>query len=86
MHCLLKWINTESSKQQCPMDRRPWGEFSLSAPLVRSQEIRSMYWMPARVTGVIPEDIDHLSWFYPTVTAEAFAAPVALPDPQAMVT
>ncbi|SGY19066.1 BQ5605_C014g07551 [Microbotryum silenes-dioicae] len=24
MHCLLKWINTESSKQQCPMDRRPW--------------------------------------------------------------
>ncbi|KAM0748000.1 RING/U-box [Meredithblackwellia eburnea MCA 4105] len=25
MHCLLQWINTESSKQQCPMDRRPWG-------------------------------------------------------------
>ncbi|KAK4687598.1 anaphase-promoting complex subunit 11, partial [Tremellales sp. Uapishka_1] len=24
MHCLLKWIDTESSKQQCPMDRRPW--------------------------------------------------------------
>lgn len=24
MHCLLKWISTESSKQQCPMDRRPW--------------------------------------------------------------
>ncbi|WVF66634.1 hypothetical protein IAT40_001374 [Kwoniella sp. CBS 6097] len=24
MHCLLKWIETESSKQQCPMDRRPW--------------------------------------------------------------
>ncbi|RYF44762.1 MAG: hypothetical protein EOO38_17255 [Cytophagaceae bacterium] len=26
MHCLLKWIDTESSKGQCPMDRRPWGE------------------------------------------------------------
>jgi anaphase-promoting complex subunit 11 len=25
MHCLLKWIDTESSKGQCPMDRRPWG-------------------------------------------------------------
>jgi len=24
MHCLLKWLNTASSKQQCPMDRRPW--------------------------------------------------------------
>lgn len=26
MHCLLKWIGTAASKQQCPMDRRPWGE------------------------------------------------------------
>ncbi|KZT58798.1 RING/U-box [Calocera cornea HHB12733] len=25
MHCLLKWLNTASSKQQCPMDRRTWG-------------------------------------------------------------
>ena len=25
MHCLLQWIGTASSKQQCPMDRRPWG-------------------------------------------------------------
>ncbi|GAA6033905.1 hypothetical protein JCM8097_000396 [Rhodosporidiobolus ruineniae] len=24
MHCLLKWLATESSKQQCPMDRRAW--------------------------------------------------------------
>ncbi|KAL7414952.1 anaphase-promoting complex subunit 11 RING-H2 finger-domain-containing protein [Mrakia frigida] len=24
MHCLLKWIDTESSKGQCPMDRREW--------------------------------------------------------------
>ncbi|WAQ93089.1 hypothetical protein PtA15_18A146 [Puccinia triticina] len=24
MHCLLKWIGQESSKQSCPMDRRPW--------------------------------------------------------------
>ncbi|KAL1922037.1 uncharacterized protein VTP21DRAFT_10679 [Calcarisporiella thermophila] len=24
MHCLLKWISTESSRQLCPMDRRPW--------------------------------------------------------------
>ncbi|KAH9821144.1 anaphase-promoting complex subunit 11 [Melampsora americana] len=28
MHCLLKWISEESSKQACPMDRRPWGTFS----------------------------------------------------------
>lgn len=26
MHCLLKWIGTAASKQQCPMDRRAWGE------------------------------------------------------------
>jgi len=25
MHCLLKWIGTESSKGQCPLDRREWG-------------------------------------------------------------
>ncbi|KAF9552697.1 RING finger domain-containing protein [Agrocybe pediades] len=24
MHCLLKWIGTAASKQQCPMDRKPW--------------------------------------------------------------
>ncbi|GAA5862415.1 hypothetical protein JCM8547_007633 [Rhodosporidiobolus lusitaniae] len=24
MHCLMKWLATESSKQQCPMDRRAW--------------------------------------------------------------
>jgi len=30
MHCLLKWIGTPSSKQQCPMDRRTWGTFPLS--------------------------------------------------------
>ncbi|KAI0252698.1 anaphase-promoting complex subunit Apc11 [Lactifluus subvellereus] len=24
MHCLLKWIGTATSKQQCPMDRRVW--------------------------------------------------------------
>ncbi|KAF8845536.1 hypothetical protein PAXINDRAFT_123045 [Paxillus involutus ATCC 200175] len=24
MHCLLKWLGTAASKQQCPMDRRPW--------------------------------------------------------------
>ena len=29
MHCLLKWISQESSKQACPMDRQPWGEFKL---------------------------------------------------------
>lgn len=28
MHCLLQWIATSSSKQQCPMDRRPWGVYS----------------------------------------------------------
>lgn len=25
MHCLLKWIGTEQSKNCCPMDRRTWG-------------------------------------------------------------
>ena len=29
MHCLLKWIGTPASKQQCPMDRRTWGTFPL---------------------------------------------------------
>ncbi|KAI8833989.1 anaphase-promoting complex subunit Apc11, partial [Chytriomyces cf. hyalinus JEL632] len=24
MHCLLKWISTEQSKNLCPMDRLPW--------------------------------------------------------------
>ena len=33
MHCLLKWINTESSKQQCPMDRQPWGQSLAISPL-----------------------------------------------------
>lgn len=28
MHCLLKWIETDSSKQQCPLDRRPWGKLT----------------------------------------------------------
>ena len=30
MHCLLKWIGTPASKQQCPMDRRTWGGFLIS--------------------------------------------------------
>jgi anaphase-promoting complex subunit 11 len=30
MHCLLKWVATAASKQQCPMDRRVWGAISLS--------------------------------------------------------
>ena len=34
MHCLLKWLGTAASKQQCPMDRRPWGAFS---PLLHVQ-------------------------------------------------
>lgn len=25
MHCLLKWLDTEQSKEQCPLDRRKWG-------------------------------------------------------------
>ncbi|KAI6018635.1 hypothetical protein PISMIDRAFT_67070, partial [Pisolithus microcarpus 441] len=25
MHCLLKWLGTPTSKQQSPMDHRPWG-------------------------------------------------------------
>ncbi|KAL8291484.1 hypothetical protein RQP46_002462 [Phenoliferia psychrophenolica] len=33
MHCLLKWLATDSSKQQCPMDRRAWVTAG-SAPVV----------------------------------------------------
>ena len=29
MHCLLKWLGTTASKQQCPMDRRTWGKRSI---------------------------------------------------------
>ena len=29
MHCILKWVNTPSSQQQCPLDRRPWGKSAL---------------------------------------------------------
>ena len=25
MHCLLRWLQTEGSRGQCPMDRRTWG-------------------------------------------------------------
>ncbi|KAH8090778.1 anaphase-promoting complex subunit 11 RING-H2 finger-domain-containing protein [Filobasidium floriforme] len=35
MHCLLKWLNTASSKEQCPLDRRPWGESCLHSGLDR---------------------------------------------------
>jgi anaphase-promoting complex subunit 11 len=35
MHCLLKWIGTASSKQQCPMDRRPWGACGAACARVR---------------------------------------------------
>ncbi|KAH8925900.1 RING/U-box [Atractiella rhizophila] len=28
MHCLLKWLNSPNSKNQCPMDRRPWSTSS----------------------------------------------------------
>ena len=31
MHCLLKWIGTAASKQQCPMDRRQWGALHSTA-------------------------------------------------------
>lgn len=27
MHCIIRWLGTLASKQQCPMDRRPWGMF-----------------------------------------------------------
>ena len=30
LHCLLKWLETDSSKQQCPMDRLPWQTRCLS--------------------------------------------------------
>ncbi|GAO49305.1 anaphase-promoting complex subunit Apc11 [Saitoella complicata NRRL Y-17804] len=24
LHCILRWINSENSKGQCPLDRQPW--------------------------------------------------------------
>ncbi|KAI5992448.1 hypothetical protein EDD15DRAFT_2270635 [Pisolithus albus] len=30
MRCLVKWLGTPTSKQQCPMDRRPWSTSSTS--------------------------------------------------------
>ncbi|BEI82599.1 hypothetical protein CcaverHIS002_0304670 [Cutaneotrichosporon cavernicola] len=24
MHCLLKWLDTDQSREQCPLDRRTW--------------------------------------------------------------
>ena len=39
MHCLLKWIGTPASKQQCPMDRRTWGMFLLLRQMPLSTEI-----------------------------------------------
>src|SRR5262245_61112927 len=33
MHCLLKWIGTAASKQQCPMDRRTWGMSNFLYPV-----------------------------------------------------
>ncbi|KAJ3153762.1 hypothetical protein HDU86_005095 [Geranomyces michiganensis] len=24
MHCIERWISKEQSREQCPMDRRPW--------------------------------------------------------------
>mmetsp|Transcript_28193 Transcript_28193/g.49658 ORF Transcript_28193/g.49658 Transcript_28193/m.49658 type:complete len:99 (-) Transcript_28193:25-321(-) len=24
MHCIIKWINTQNSKHQCPLCRQPW--------------------------------------------------------------
>jgi len=30
LHCLLKWLGTAASKQQCPMDRRTWGRLPKS--------------------------------------------------------
>ena len=32
MHCLIKWLHTPASKQQCPMDRRPWGKLAHPSP------------------------------------------------------
>ncbi|KAF9650666.1 anaphase-promoting complex subunit Apc11 [Thelephora ganbajun] len=38
MHCLLKWIGTPASKQQCPMDRRTWVTAERKVPSQASKE------------------------------------------------
>ncbi|TFK71681.1 RING/U-box [Pluteus cervinus] len=34
LHCLLKWLNTPDSKQQCPMDRRTWQTAERKVPVI----------------------------------------------------
>ncbi|GAA98723.1 uncharacterized protein L969DRAFT_84563 [Mixia osmundae IAM 14324] len=38
MHCILKWLSTDQSKKQCPMDRTTWVTASNpgALPIVRS--------------------------------------------------
>ncbi|KAF8976507.1 RING/U-box [Cyathus striatus] len=49
MHCLLKWLATTASKQQCPMDRRPWQTAERTAAggsATRVEEDKTPPWSP----------------------------------------
>lgn len=61
MHCLLKWLATESSKQQCPMDRRPWGTFYSDTASIRFELTTSMMWVvtAGAANAVDPKNVPH---------------------------
>lgn len=54
MHCLLKWLETESSKQACPMDRRPWGKYRRELEMIADRLVtadRKPDTLPTTTTG-----------------------------------
>ncbi|GAA5964858.1 hypothetical protein JCM8115_000129 [Rhodotorula mucilaginosa] len=48
LHCLTKWLATESSKGQCPMDRRQWVTAGLPASAARTTPVAVPLRIPAR--------------------------------------
>ncbi|KAI0358906.1 RING/U-box [Trametes cingulata] len=59
MHCLLQWIGTAASKQQCPMDRRPWGKSEPDIAMMPPAE--GLLQLPRRGkwTRTIPDSLKH---------------------------
>lgn len=58
MHCLLKWIGTAASKQQCPMDRRTWGTSRIAFPWSRTSDLYTKVTAERKVRATAK-----LSWF-----------------------
>lgn len=55
-HCLTKWLATDSSKGQCPMDRRQWGPLH---QLLHDQSAESIDEYPHAVTAGTPAQGAH---------------------------